>query len=142
MVAIVSLFLSSVFLLLAVLHFYWASGGEWGLDAALPANAQGQRILNPKPIDCIVVGLGLLFFGFFYFSKCVEMPIDTPYWLDVYPAWGIAAIFLLRTIGDFRYVGFFKKVKNTHFARMDKQFFTPLCLVVGGVGLWLAYTIT
>jgi hypothetical protein len=41
--------------------------------------------------------------------------------------WLLAAVFALRAIGDFRYVGFFKRVRNTGFARLDTRAYSPLC---------------
>jgi Protein of unknown function (DUF3995) len=54
--------------------------------------------------------------------------------------WAIAAIFLLRAIGDFRYVGFFKKERGSKFAKMDTKFYSPLCLLIGGLALVLQLT--
>ncbi len=42
---------------------------------------------------------------------------------------GIAFVFLLRAVGDFRYVGFFKKAGNDVFSRMDTALYSPLCLI-------------
>jgi len=45
--------------------------------------------------------------------------------------WLIAAVFALRAIGDFRYVGFFKRIRDTRFARLDTLAYSPLCAVLG-----------
>ena len=37
---------------------------------------------------------------------------------------------LMRAIGDFRYVGFFKRVRGSRFARMDTTLYSPLCLAL------------
>jgi hypothetical protein len=42
----------------------------------------------------------------------------------------IAFIFLARAVGDFNYVGFFKRVKRTAFAKNDSRYFAPLCLFI------------
>jgi hypothetical protein len=42
----------------------------------------------------------------------------------------LVAVFAIRALGDFKYVGFFKKVKNTDFAINDTKYFTPLCAFV------------
>jgi len=42
----------------------------------------------------------------------------------------IAVVFLIRAMGDFKYVGFFKKVRNTRFAKLDMNFYSPLCVAV------------
>jgi len=45
-------------------------------------------------------------------------------------AWLIAAAFALRAIGDFRYVGFFKRVRESRFARLDTFAYSPLCTLL------------
>ena len=50
----------------------------------------------------------------------------------------VAAAFLLRAIGDFRLVGFFKRVRNTRFAAWDTRLFSPLSLGIGIASFWVA----
>jgi len=52
-----------------------------------------------------------------------------------YNYWFIPIIFILRAVGDFNYVGIFKKIKNTEFARADSKIFIPLCLIIGICGI-------
>ena len=40
--------------------------------------------------------------------------------------WLIAAAFALRAIGDFRYVGFFKRIRDSRFAHLDTIAYSPL----------------
>ncbi|HFC00954.1 MAG TPA: DUF3995 domain-containing protein [Phaeodactylibacter sp.] len=133
--AILTLSLCAVFLTLSILHFYWAFGGKWGFAEALPTNEKGERILNPKPIESTVVGFGLLLFAIFYFTKGGWVTIELPEWVWKYVGWMISGIFIFRSIGDFKYVGFFKKIKNTPFGKMDTKYYAPLCLVVGLLGI-------
>ncbi len=52
---------------------------------------------------------------------------------------GVAAVLLLRAVGDRRYVGAFKRVRGTRFARWDTWVYSPLCAVlalVGALGSW------
>ncbi|WP_281635816.1 DUF3995 domain-containing protein [Flavobacterium marginilacus] len=37
----------------------------------------------------------------------------------------------MRAIGDFNYVGFFKKIKLAKFGKNDTKYFSPLCLIIG-----------
>jgi Protein of unknown function (DUF3995) len=37
---------------------------------------------------------------------------------------------LARAIGEFRYVGFFKRVRGTRFAQLDTLVYSPLCLLL------------
>jgi hypothetical protein len=43
----------------------------------------------------------------------------------------LAALFLLRSVGEFRLVGFFKRVRGTDFAWWDTRLYSPLCLAMG-----------
>lgn len=120
---------------LSLLHFYWSVGGVWGFKNSLPTNEEGERILNPKKIDSVIVGFGLSLFATFYLIKANLITLDLPYWASISAGWFISCIFLLRAIGDFNYVGFFKKVKSTAFASLDSNYFSPLCLVLGIIGV-------
>jgi hypothetical protein len=44
--------------------------------------------------------------------------------------WVLAAVFAARAVGDFRYVGFFKRVRDSRFARRDSRLFSPLCAAI------------
>jgi hypothetical protein len=132
---LLSLLLFIILLLLAFLHFYWVLGGQWGFAAAVPTKENGERVLHPGKVDSAIVGLGLSAFGFFYLFLSELVSIRLPDWVFDYGGWIIPAIFLLRAMGDFKYIGFFKKVKSTRFGRLDTKYFSPLCLGIGIVGL-------
>ncbi len=127
-----------IFFVLSIIHFNWARGGTWGFDNALPTNEKGERVLNPRKIDSLIVGLGLLVFSLFYLhlSGLIILPLIEL--VSKYLKWIIPSIFILRAIGDLRYVGLFKKVKNTNFGRFDTYYFTPLCFIVGILGYLIA----
>lgn len=120
-----------IFILLSALHIYWGFGGEWGFDESLPTNEEGKRMLNPKKKDSLIVGFGLLFFAFFYLMKTDMITFEVPAWVLNVAGWLIPSIFLLRAMGDFRYIGFFKKLTTTAFADRDSKIFSPLCLILG-----------
>ncbi len=130
-----SLILVVVFMFLAGVHFNWALGGEWGFDAALPTNEKGERMLNPRKIDSAFVGIGLTLFGLFYLFRADIITTEIPTWIFTFGAWIIPAIFLFRAIGDFKYVGFFKKVRNTKFGKIDTKIFSPLCFFISIIGI-------
>ena len=69
----------------------------------------------------------------FFLYKIGRFPGVEPFvpaWLSRYGLWLLAGVFLLRAIGDFRYVGFTKKVRATRFAQLDTRFYSPLCLLM------------
>ena len=129
-----SLLLSITLIVLGLIHFNWVLGGKWGFEVALPTNEAGKRVLNPKKFDSMIVGLGLSAFGAFYLFQAVFTAIKMPDWLTTYVGWIIPSIFLLRAVGDFVYVGFFKTIKSTPFAKMDTKLFSPLCLFMALAG--------
>ena len=134
MLSVLGFILSFIFLILAGIHFNWARGGQWALDNALPQTIEGKRLFTPRKIDSAIVGLGLLLFASFYGIKSGLINFDLPSWIINYAGWIISSIFLLRAIGDFKYVGFFKKIKNTKFGEMDTKIYSPLCLFLAIVG--------
>jgi hypothetical protein len=45
----------------------------------------------------------------------------------------ISLMFLLRAIGDFRTVGFWKSITDTPFAHWDTRLYSPLCLGIAAL---------
>ncbi|WP_316802112.1 DUF3995 domain-containing protein [Pedobacter nototheniae] len=117
-----------IFLFLSALHFYWAFGGKWVAEKVIPTSPAGKHMLNPGKSSTLVVALGLLLFAFIIYFRNHSLFFSIPSrYLNV-GALFIAGIFLLRAMGDFKYVGFFKKVNNTAFAKNDSKIYSPLCL--------------
>ncbi len=133
------LLLSFIFFILGLIHLNWGIGGKFGFNQSLPTKENGERVLNPKKIDSIIVGMGLLFLAFFYISLFGLFSLNLPEWLFKYGSWGIPSFFTIRAIGDFHYVGFFKKIKQTEFSRLDSKLFSPLCLIIAIIGFVIAF---
>ena len=85
----------------------------------------------PGPLPTFIVAFSLLGFGFFILIKSGLITLSLPLWLEKYGLWIIAGIFILRAIGEFKYVGFFKKIKQTKFGQNDTNYYSPLCLLIG-----------
>lgn len=132
---ILSILLSIIFFTLGLIHLNWVLGGEFGYENSLPTNEEGKRVLNPKKIDSTIIAIGLISFGIFYIFKSSLVENNLPIWIIKYGGWIIPSIFILRAIGDFKYIGFFKKIKTTKFGKMDTKFYSPLCLIIGILGL-------
>jgi hypothetical protein len=124
-----------VFLTISIIHFYWVFGGLKGLSKALPTDEKGKRIFNPGKIETAIVGLGLLFFAIYYSTKAGILELDVPKLIVDYSGWIISSIFILRAIGEFKYVGFFKKIKHTEFGKFDSKYFSILSLTIGIIGV-------
>ncbi len=130
---LVAIILSLIFLLLAGLHIYWGFGGKSGTAAAIPTTENNKPVIAPGPIACFAVGIALCGFAVLVLTKAGIILFALPGWILNYGLWVIAVIFLLRAIGEFKYIGFFKKVKATRFGEMDSKYYSPLCLVIGGL---------
>ena len=101
-----------IFTLIAIVHVYWAFGGMWGIHSALPTKSDGNLSFEPHPIVTLGVALGLWLFALLTLGNLGlwDESLDRIY--IKYSNWGIAAIFGLRALGDFHYVGFFKTIKT------------------------------
>lgn len=130
MVFLIGLILSTIFLLIALIHFNWGFGGRWGYDQSIPTNQNNEKIFNPKTLECFVVGFGLLFFVLIINIRINNIANPFPNWVVNTMMYIIAFIFILRSVGDFKYVGLFKKVKHSVFAKFDNKYYTPLCILI------------
>jgi len=140
MILIIGVLESVILITLSLIHFNWAFVGTWGFDKALPTNENNKRVLNPRKIDSAIVGLGLLIFGVYYLIKIRLIPVDIPSRILNYLGWIVVIIFMIRAIGDFKYVGFFKRIKKTEFGKLDSNYFSPLCLCIALFALVLELT--
>lgn len=132
MTTIIAIISFLIFLFISFIHFYWAFGGKWGIDAVLPTKDDNNtKVLNPSILPTLIVAFGLLGFGLHILIISGLIAFDIPQWLSNYGLWIIASIFTLRAIGDFKYVGFFKKIKLTKFGKNDTKYYSPLCLTIG-----------
>ncbi len=124
--------ITNTLILLAVsgIHFFWAFGGRWGAAAAIPTNTEGKTMLKPDIFATLVVAFGILAMALLHLEKVQILSLPIPTWINSYGLKIIAGIFLLRAIGDFRYVGFFKKIKETKFAIYDTKYYSPLCIIL------------
>lgn len=135
---LVAAILGLVFATLAGLHAYWGCGGRWGAAAAAPKKPDGTSFFHPSAVACFVVAAGLAAFAWVCLAHAAIVPAFLLTGRTKVVLLGLSGIFALRTIGDFKYVGLFRRVGPTDFSRMDKILYTPLCFVVSGLLFWLA----
>jgi hypothetical protein len=123
----VLLFLNAiVFLSLSLLHVYWAAGGKWAGTQVLPQIGRGgEKVFIPGPGMTLVVAAGLLVFSVL---NAVNLYHDRNEQVFRYGLLVLGLIFSIRVVGDFKYIGITKSVRNTDFARNDDRIFIPLCL--------------
>lgn len=129
-----SLLVVGALVVIALLHLYWALGGQRALGPVLP-EVDGQHLFEPGPGFTALVSLGILGFA------AIAAQAGGWLWLPIAPevvrggAALVALIFLGRTFGDLRTVGVLKRVRGTRFARWDDRLYTPVSfgLAVGFV---------
>lgn len=123
---------TSLILAISLVHFYWALGGRKWADLVFPQFAGTDKpIFTAGNWATILVAFIFLSFSGVIFLKTFESVFRiSNHWIDI-GAWVIAALFLIRAMGDFRYVGFTKTVRSTNFAAYDTKIFTPLSLTIG-----------
>ncbi len=114
---------------LSALHLYWAFGGKWGMTVVIPT-VGGNRAFNPSSLATVLVAAALLLAVLVITGRMRYWGTSLPKWIFTWGTWGIALVFLLRAVGDFRLAGFFKQIHQTDFAYWDTWLFSPLCLLL------------
>jgi hypothetical protein len=141
--------ISAVFVLLGLLHVYWALGGRLGLEAALPqlpvppelrqhGEPLQRKAFTPSPAATLAVAAALLGVALAVALRggLLSAPVQHVALRLVLGA--VALALFARAVGDFRLVGFFKRVKGSAFARMDSRLYSPLCVLLGAGVAWMA----
>ncbi|MCD9568707.1 DUF3995 domain-containing protein [Pseudomonas protegens] len=132
------------FLLISLIHLYWAAGGKRGSDAVIPevpgpGPGMTQPAFRPPALATMLVAVALLLVAMLV---CLRVGLYLPTVTHPSLQWVISAIALLmfaRAIGDSELVGFFKEVRDSKFARLDTLFYSPLCVLLGAGLLVLAW---
>ena len=131
-----------IFLFLSSLHVYWAFGGKWGSTAVIPTVDDKQPAFIPGKFITLVVASGLFLFALITIGNYEVFNDFIEYRYFKYAIWAIVVVFLLRAVGDFKQIGFSKKVKGTAFAKNDTKIYSPLCLYLctSSFIIWLSAT--
>lgn len=144
MIRILGILLAVIFAVISLFHFYWAVGGTFGAGVAVPtvdaSNRGSRRAFKPSAVGTILVAFTFLLGIAVILGQLRFLGEIVPHWIYRWGTGAIALIFFLRAIGEFRLVGFFKKVSDTPFAYWDTWLFSPLCLLIAIMAFMLAYT--
>jgi hypothetical protein len=129
--------LIAVFASLSLVHIYWLFGGQAGLFAAIP-EMDGKPVFEPSAPATLGVAMGLALCALLIAATAGLLTLPLSQTLLAWLTRALAVVLLLRAIGDFRFVGFFKRSHNSRFERLDTAVYSPLCLVLaigsGAVG--------
>ncbi len=116
----------------AAFHVYWGLGGRTGMGVAIP-EVPGKPIYRPSRAACLAVALALVAALMVLAVRTLALaaaPARSIAGWTLAASWVLALVFAARTVGDFRFVGLFKRLRGTRFAAYDDWFYTPLCAVV------------
>ena len=135
---IISIALIGSFITIAVLHIFWALGFKFDIRNMVPV-VNGEPVFTPGPIGTFIVAVVL--FGFAGVSLALgfsnKVPVNYLKAIKI-TGFAIGIILLVRAVGDFKYAGFFKRIKDSNFAKYDYWLYSPFCLISGVALLYLA----
>ena len=126
----IALTTTAVLTLLALLHVYWGFGGRSGWLAALP-EVDGEPAFVPSALASFAVAACLAAAALVAAATGGLLSLGWP--PSPFLRWAcyaVAAVFALRAVGDFRWVGFSKRLRGTRFSRLDDLLYSPLCLLL------------
>ena len=135
MLAILAVALIATFAFLASVHVYWAFGGRFAKVAAIP-ELRGSPSFVPGSATTMLVAFCLFACAALIGVATGFIDAPVPAMSIQWGCFGLALLLLLRAIGDFRLVGFFKTVRGSRFAWLDSALYSPLCLALA-LGVFL-----
>jgi hypothetical protein len=129
LISVVAIVTALVLAALSMTHIYWALGGRRGQSAVVPT--MGDRpLISPSTGATLTVAALLALSAIIVVGAAAGW---TPTAVFRVGCVGIAVVLLARSIGDRRYFGLLKRVRDTKFARRDTQVYTPLCLALAAM---------
>jgi hypothetical protein len=126
-----------IFVALGAMHLYWALGGKAGKGSVIPTR-DGEPVLCPGAIGTLLVAGALFIMATLLAIRSGWIAANPLFFLSGVATWLICALFGLRAVGDFRYIGFFKSVRDSRFARLDTLIYSPICVVLALLAGWAA----
>jgi hypothetical protein len=128
----------AVFLALALWHFRMALAPAAGKGGAVPS-VDGKPLFVPSRGSTVAVGVALVSFAALVASTAGLWPLAVPAEVLAWLSYALALGLLARAIGEFKYVGFFKRIRGSRFARLDTWVYSPLCLLLSIGVAWVAF---
>jgi len=122
---------------LGTLHCYWVGGGRWATAVTIRKRG-GEPLVTPGPVATLLVALLLYAAALVLLGRLGLWRQGLPHWLFVAGTWTLVVVFGARVVGDFRWVGLFKRVTGTPFAWWDTWVYIPLCALLALAALLVA----
>ena len=138
----------ALFLALAIIafaggfHAHWALGGRLGFSVSLPQRPDGSPVMAHRlgwwrpAAGAVALGLACLAALLLGRAGYVELPL--PAALVRIALGAVGAAFVARALVPNLYVGFFKRLRTTRWAKYDTRLYSPLFLLLGLLLLWHA----
>ena len=122
-------------MVLALWHFRMAASPAKGRIGAVPS-VGGKPLFVPSASATVVVGVVLLLFAVLVAALAGLVQVGIAPKVLSWACFALASGLLARAVGEFKYVGFFKRVRGSRFAALDTLLYSPLCLLLAvGVAL-------
>jgi hypothetical protein len=120
---------SLAFVALAVWHFYMALVPGSGRHSAVPT-VEGRPLFVPSRKATAAVGVAMLFFAGLVAATAGMVSVALPPVALSGLCCALALGLLARAVGEFKYVGFFKRVRGSRFATLDTLIYSPMCVLL------------
>lgn len=121
----------------AAFHLHWALGGRIGFAVSLPQRVDGAPVMTHRLSwwrpAAGALALGLVALAWLLLAHAGRLPLPLPASLTRAALLAIGAAFVARAIVPNRYVGFFKSLRGTRWARYDTRLYSPLFLLLGAL---------
>jgi len=135
MIHLLSLVNAVALIIAAFVHIYWGLGGQLGLDHTIPVDQQGKKVFEFSRIASLAIAGGLIAISVLFLVKIGFISLGLPSWLVFYSLLAFSGIFIMRALGDFKYIGFTKKIKDTQYGHLDTKIYSPIFLIIGILSL-------
>ncbi len=126
---VLALVVCSVFVVLGLWHFHLAATPATGQSGAVPT-VDGKPLFVPSTTSTVAVGVVLVLFAALVAATAGMLPSGLPMVARRWLSYALALGLLGRAVGEFRYVGFFKRMRGSRFATLDTFVYSPLCLLL------------
>ena len=127
--------ISLAFVGLALWHVRMAVAPSSGESGAVPS-VSGKPLFVPSARATLAVAVVLLLFACLVAAMAGFVDVGFPRRMLSWLCYALALGLLARAIGEFKYLGFFKRIRGSRFARLDTWVYSPLCLLLAvGVAL-------
>jgi hypothetical protein len=124
----------------AAFHAHWALGGRLGFSVSLPQRESGEPVMAHRlpwwrpAAACVALGLAVL--AALLLAEAGHLALPLPAAALRAPLLLTGAAFAARALVPNRYVGLFKSLRTTRWARYDTRLYSPLFLILGLLILW------